>query len=41
MGVASVASAYLEPDPAINRDDQRLTSLRQALMSWAPPNTQP
>jgi AcrR family transcriptional regulator len=39
MGIASVASAYLEPDPAINWDDQRLTSLRQALMSWVPPNT--
>jgi AcrR family transcriptional regulator len=39
MGVASVASAYLEPDPAISWDDQRLTSVRQALRSWAPPDT--
>jgi len=39
MGLASVASAYLEPDPAITWDDARLTSVRQALGSWVPPNT--
>lgn len=31
MGIASVASAYLEPDPAVTWDDQRLSSVRQAL----------
>jgi len=39
MGIASVASAYLEPDPAISWDDERLTTVRQALRSWAPPET--
>jgi hypothetical protein len=34
MGVASVASAYLEPDPSISWDDQRLTSIHEALASW-------
>jgi len=39
IGIASVATAYLEPDLAITWDEQRLTSVRQALSSWAPPNT--
>jgi len=39
IGLASIASAFLEPDPAIEWDDRRLTNVRQALSSWAPPNT--
>jgi hypothetical protein len=35
---ASIAWTYLEPDPAINWDDQRLTSVRQALRSWTLPS---
>lgn len=38
MGIASVASAYLEPDPAISWDDERLNTVRQVLESWVPPN---
>ena len=38
MGIASIASTYLEPDPASNWDDQRLTSVRQALRTWTPPS---
>jgi AcrR family transcriptional regulator len=36
MGLGSVASAYLEPDPAIHWDDQRINSLRQTLSSLTP-----
>ena len=36
MGIGSVASAYLEPDPATHWDDQRITSVRQALSSLTP-----
>jgi AcrR family transcriptional regulator len=39
IGLASIASAFLEPDPTIEWDDRRLTNVRQALSSWAPPNT--
>ena len=38
MGIASIASAFLEPDPAIEWDDERLASVRHALSGWAPPN---
>jgi len=38
MGIASIAWTYLEPDPAINWDDQRLTSVRRALRSWTLPS---
>jgi AcrR family transcriptional regulator len=41
LGIASVASAYLEPDPTICWDEERLTSVRQALGSWAPPDARP
>ena len=37
LGLASIASAFLEPDPAIEWDDQRITSLRQALSSLTLP----
>jgi len=39
MGLASIASAFLDPDPAIEWDDKRLTSVRQALGRLAPPST--
>ena len=38
IGLGAVASAFLEPDPAIEWDDERLASVRHALSSWAPPN---
>jgi hypothetical protein len=37
MGTASIASAVLEPDPAIQWDDERAARVRQALSRWAPP----
>ena len=37
LGVASIASALLEPDPAIEWDDQRLARLRQVLSSLTLP----
>jgi AcrR family transcriptional regulator len=39
IGLASIASAFLEPDPAIEWDDRRLTNVRRALSSWAPPDS--
>lgn len=33
MGIASTASAFLEPNPAIKWDDKRLASVRQALQA--------
>jgi AcrR family transcriptional regulator len=36
IGLASIAVAFLEPDPAIEWDDQRLAGVRQALSSLAP-----
>jgi len=38
LGLASVATAFLEPDPAITWDDGRLTAVREALASWSPPD---
>lgn len=38
IGLGAVASAFLEPDPAIEWDDERLAGVRRALSSWAPPN---
>jgi len=38
LGLASVATAFLEPDPAITWDDGRLTVVREALASWSPPD---
>ncbi len=37
MGIASIASAFLEPDPAIEWDDARLAAVRQALSCLALP----
>lgn len=36
MGLAGIASAFIEPDPAIEWDEERLTSIRQTLNSWPP-----
>jgi AcrR family transcriptional regulator len=38
VGLASIASAFLEPDPAIEWDDERITTVRQALDSLAIPD---
>jgi hypothetical protein len=38
LGIASIATAFLEPDPAIEWNEERLDSVRQALSSWVPPN---
>jgi AcrR family transcriptional regulator len=39
MGTASLASAFLEPDPAVQWDDQRVAGVRRELTYWTPPNT--
>jgi AcrR family transcriptional regulator len=39
LGLASIASAFLEPDPATEWDDERLTSVRQALSNLVLPGT--
>jgi AcrR family transcriptional regulator len=39
LGMVSIATAFLEPDPAVEWDDERLSSVRQALSCWAPPDT--
>jgi AcrR family transcriptional regulator len=36
LGLAGLASAFIEPDPAITWDDGRLTAVREALRSWSP-----
>ena len=33
-----LASAFLEPDPEVQWDDDRLASVRRALRTWAPPD---
>jgi len=38
MGLAGLASAFLEPNPEIQWDDDRLASVRRALRTWAPPD---
>ena len=38
LGAASIASAFLEPDPAIEWDDERLARLRQGLSRLALPD---
>jgi AcrR family transcriptional regulator len=38
LGLASIASACLEPDPGIVWDDERLARVRRALRTWAPPD---
>lgn len=37
IGIASVASGFLEPDPDIEWDDARLTSVKEELRSWVAP----
>jgi len=37
-GLAGVASAFLEPDPAIQWDEDRLAAVRQALTALTPPD---
>lgn len=39
LGMASIATAFLETDPAIEWDDERLSGVRQALSCWTPPDT--
>ena len=38
IGLAGIASAFLESDPEIHWDEDRLASVRRALRSWAPPD---
>jgi AcrR family transcriptional regulator len=38
LGLASVATGFLEPDPEITWDDDRLTAVREALAAWSPPD---
>jgi AcrR family transcriptional regulator len=40
IGIASIASAFLEPDPDIEWDEERLTAVRQALPSWIVPDAE-
>jgi AcrR family transcriptional regulator len=37
LGIASIGSAFLEPDPAIEWDDERLAQVRQALTTVTAP----
>jgi AcrR family transcriptional regulator len=37
-GMASIAMAFLEPDPAAEWDDQRLTEIHRALDAWVTPH---
>jgi hypothetical protein len=37
LGMAGIASAFLEPDPAIEWDDERLAQIRQALTTVTGP----
>ncbi len=41
LGLAAIAAAFLEPDPTIEWDDERLTAVRQALNSWVAPDPSP
>jgi hypothetical protein len=38
LGLGAVASAFLEPDPGISWDGERLAAIRQVLQAWAPPD---
>ncbi len=38
LGLGSMASAFLEPDPAVQWDEQRLATVRQALRTWTLPD---
>jgi AcrR family transcriptional regulator len=37
IGLGSIATAFIEPDPTVTWDDERLSSVRQALSTWSPP----
>lgn len=37
MGLASIATAFLEPDPEIEWNDERVAGVRQGLSSYVPP----
>jgi AcrR family transcriptional regulator len=37
IGMASIASAFLEPAPGIEWDEERVTNVQQALRSWTVP----
>ena len=37
LGAGSVATAFLEPDPGIKWDDERVARIRQLLSSPVPP----
>ncbi len=36
LGLAGVASAFLEPDPGVEWDAERLARVRHALRTWTP-----
>lgn len=38
MGFASVVSMFLEPDPTIEWNDERIAGVRKVLSGWAPPD---
>jgi hypothetical protein len=38
LGIASTASAFLEPDPAVTWDGDRLAGVREALSTLAIPD---
>jgi hypothetical protein len=39
LGMVGIATALLEPDPEVERDDERLSTVRRALNCWFPPGT--
>lgn len=39
LGIAAIASAFLEPDPSIEWTEERLANVGQALSSWAFPDS--
>ncbi len=39
LGLAGIASAFLEPDPDAIWDEERLAGLREALRTWVPQDT--
>jgi hypothetical protein len=38
IGIASIASAFLEPDPTTEWNDQRLAEIHHALDAWQAPH---
>jgi AcrR family transcriptional regulator len=38
IGIASIATAFLEPDPTTEWNDQRLAEIHHALDAWQPPH---